>query len=165
VAMNQKNFQWNKEINHYEKGREGEKYIAAKLCEIGYKVLYVGGCQLYSITGEKFYSVDLEPFGKGQTFWVQAKFKNPRKFYPYCLNPDTGMELWRYNNLIQHQEESNLPVLVLFTDSTKKIYGEWLSNLPNCFSMEQLNTQNNAMMIYWFIKKLKDYKELLLKEK
>lgn len=52
----------------YIKGLSGEKYIAKKISELGYKVLYVGGCQLYSITGDKFYSVDLEPFGNGKTF-------------------------------------------------------------------------------------------------
>ena len=142
--------------SQYKKGAEGEKYIATKLSDFGYKVLYVGGCQLYSITGERFYSVDLEPFKSGKTFWVQAKYKEPRKFYP-----DTGMELWRYKNLIEHQKESGLPILVLFTDKTTQIYGEWLNNLPACFSMKQLNKKTNTMMIYWFLEKLKDYHDLL----
>lgn len=140
----------------FEKGREGEFYIASKIAELGYKVLYVGGCQLYNITGEKFYSVDLEPFGKGKTFWIQAKYKEPRTYYP-----DTGMELWRYQNLIKHEKESGLSVLVLFTDDSKRIYGEWLNNLFDCFSMEQLNKKTNTIMIYWLLEKLKDYKELL----
>ena len=144
------------ETKYYEKGLEGEKYIAQKVSELGYKVLYVGGCQLYSITGNKFYTVDLEPFGKGRTFWIQAKFKNRRKFYP-----DTGMELWRYKNLLKHQEESGIKILVLFTDNSKEIYGEWLDNLPACFSMEQLNKQTGDIMIYWLISKLKDYRKLL----
>ena len=138
------------------KGLEGEKYVAQKISELGWKVLYVGGCQLYNITGEKFYSIDLEPFGQGKTFWVQVKNKPPRNLYP-----DTGLELWRYQNLIKHQKESGLKILVLFTDDSKRIYGEWLDNLPQCFSMEQFNKRDSEMMIYWLVGKLKDYKELL----
>ena len=143
---------------NYNKGLTGEKYIAEKISELGYKVLYVGGCQLYSITGNKFYTVDLEPFGKGKTFWIQAKYKEPRKFYP-----DTGMELWRYKNLLQHQQESGVPILVLFTDNSKRIYGEWLDNLKNCVSLHKstFNTKTNTEMIYWLLKKLKDFKEIL----
>jgi len=145
----------------FAKGLIGEKYIAEKITELGYKVLYVGGCQLYSITGNKFYTVDLEPFGKGKTFWVQAKYKEPRTFYP-----DTGMELWRYNNLIKHQKESGLKVLVLFTDNSKKIYGEWLDNIDNCLSKYGglVNKQTGDEMIYWLCGKLKDYKELILSQ-
>ena len=29
------------------------------------------------------------------------------------------MELWRYNNLIKHQKESGLKVLILFTNNVK----------------------------------------------
>lgn len=146
------------EINYYSKGLEGEKYIASKISELGYKVLYVGGCQLYSITGDKFYTVDLAPFGNNKTFWIQAKYKEPRKYYP-----DTGMEYWRYKNLIKHQEESGLKVLVLFTDSSKKIYGEWLDNLPYCESCygSRLNKITGEAMIYWLCEKLKDYKILI----
>jgi len=142
----------------FDKGREGEKYIASRISELGYKVLYVGGCQLHHLTGERFYSVDLEPFGFGKTFWIQAKYKEPRKFYP-----DTGMELWRYNNLLKHQKESGIEVLVLFTDSSKKIYGEWVDNLDGCVSPygSTINTKTQTEMIYWLCNKLKDYKELL----
>jgi len=141
--------------NHI-KGLEGEKYIAAKLAEFGYTVLYVGGCQLYSITGGRFYCVDLEAFKGGKTFWVQAKKKPPRGKYP-----DTGMELYQYLNLIKHQKESGLPVLVLFTDDSQKIYGDWLDNLPGCFSMQQFNNKDKRMMIYWLLDKLKDYHDLI----
>jgi len=141
---------------NYIKGAEGEKYIAGKLTELGYKVLYVGGCQLYRITGEQFYSVDLAIFKNGKTFWVQAKKKPHRTKYP-----DTGMELYQYQNLLTHQKESGLPVLVLFTDDTQTIYGEWLNNLPTCFSMEQFNKKDNRMMIYWLLSKLKDYHDLI----
>jgi hypothetical protein len=142
---------------NYEKGAVGEKYIAQEISKLGFKVLYVGGCQLYSITGNKFYTVDLEPFGNGKTFWIQAKYKEPRKYYP-----DTGMELWRYKNLIKHEKESGLPILVLFTDSSQKIYGEWVKNLPQCISNygSKYNQYNNYEMIYWLLNKLKDYKEL-----
>ena len=142
---------------NYTKGAEGEKHIAAKLAEFGYTVLYVGGCQLYSITGERFYCVDLEAFKSGKTFWVQAKHKEPRTKYP-----DTGMELWRYQKLIAHQKESGLPVLVLFTDSSTQIYGEWLDNLPLCESNfgSKSNSQTGETMTYWLLGKLKDYHDL-----
>lgn len=143
---------------NYIKGAEGEKYIAAKLADFGYKVLYVGGCQLYSITGERFYSVDLEPFKNGKTFWVQAKHKEPRSKYP-----DTGMELWRYRNLVKHQKETGLQVLVLFTDTSTQIYGEWLDNLPLCESGfgSKANSKTGDTMIYWLLSKLKDYHDLI----
>ena len=146
------------ETTYYEKGLKGEKYIASKIAELGFKVLYVGGCQLYNITGDRFYSVDLEPFGFGKTFWVQAKHKEPRTYYP-----DTGMELWRYSNLIKHEKESGVPILVLFTDSSSEVYGEWLKNLPNCLSNygRQMNTKTGDEMVYWLVEKLRDYRELL----
>ena len=142
----------------FKKGATGEKYIAQKVSELGFKVLYVGGCQLYSITGDKFYSVDLAPFGFGKTFWIQAKHKEPRKYYP-----DTGMELWRYGNLVKHQKESGIKVLVLFTDNTKKIYGEWVDNLSQCLSNYggRTNQYTGDEMVYWLMNKLKDYKKLL----
>lgn len=144
--------------NKYDKGLKGEKYIASKISELGFKVLYIGGCQLYNITGDKFYSVDLEPFGYGKTFWVQAKYKEPRTHYP-----DTGMELWRYGNLVKHEKESGLSILVLFTDNSQKIYGEWLRNLPKCLSNlgSKINKQTGDEMTYWLLEKLRDYKELL----
>lgn len=73
------------------------------------------------------------------------------------------MELWRYNNLIQHEKESGIPVLVLFTDSSKKIYGEWVKNLKECKSYYggTFNKANNVEMIYWLLEKLKDYQELI----
>jgi len=145
-----------------DKGLSGEKYVASEISKLGYKVLYVGGCQLYNITGNHFYSVDLESFKDGFTFWVQVKSKEPRKYYP-----DTGMELWRYKKLIEHQKESGLPVMVLFTDKSKKIYGEWLDNLVNCVSNlgNQHNTKDNCEMIYWFVKKLTPLKSLFLPPK
>lgn len=140
------------------KGLIGEKYIAEKITQLGYRVLYVGGCQLYSTTGNRFYMVDLAVFGKGETLWVQAKNKEPRKFYS-----DTGMELWRYKALIEHQKESGLKVLVLFTDSSGQIYGEWLDNLQKCLSPYGglINKQTGNVMIYWLCSALKDYHELL----
>ncbi len=142
----------------FKKGEEGEKYVASEIAKLGFKVLYVGGCQLYSITGEKFYSVDLEPFGNGITFWVQVKNKEPRKYYP-----DTGMELWRYRNLQKHEEESGCPVLVLFTENSRKIYGEWLKNLPQCLSSfgSSGNSKTGDWMIYFLLEKLKPLKIIL----
>ena len=144
--------------NKYEKGAEGELHVTKKITELGFKVLFVGGCQRYSIDGLKFYCVDLLPFGKGKTFWVQVKNKEPRKYYP-----DTGLEKWRYEKLLQHQEESGNPVLLLFTDSSKKIYGEWVDNLKNCLSPYggTFNFQEHTEMTYFLVSKLKDYRELL----
>jgi len=138
------------------KGLKGEEYVAKKITKLSYKVLYVGGAQLYSITGSKFYTVDLALFGKGKTFWAQVKYKEPRRYYP-----DTGMELWRYRRLIKHQEESGLKVLVLFTDNSGKIYGEWLDNLPNCISPHTGKNKQGETMIYWLLEKLKDYRNLI----
>lgn len=146
------------ETKFHEKGAEGEKYIAQEIAALGYKVLYVGGCQLFNITGGRYYSVDLAPFGKGKSFWVQAKFKEPRDKYP-----DTGMELWRYKHLIKHETESGLPCLVLFTDRSKRIYGEWVKNLESCVSNtgRMWNRKDQVIMIYWLVERLKDLKDLI----
>ncbi len=142
----------------HQKGREGEKYVAAKVAELEYRVLYVGGSQLYTITGDKYYVVDLMAFKLGKCYWIQVKHKEPREFYP-----DTGMELFRYRRLCDLQKESGLAILVLFTDNSKRIYGEWLDNLPRCVSDlgNNYNRQTNTEMVYWLMEKLKDYRELL----
>lgn len=142
----------------YKKGLEGEQYIASKITELGYKIMYIGGAQMYSITGNKFYSVDLLAFGFGYSFFIQAKNKKPRTY-----KHDTGMELWRYENLVKHQEESGLKTIVLFTDDTKEVYGEWIDNLPCCKSehWDDFNFTDNTKMIYWDVNKLKDYRMLI----
>ena len=142
----------------FQKGLQGEMHVTQKLAELGFKILFVGGCQKYSMDGNSFYCVDLLPFGKGEVFWVQVKNKEPRKFYP-----DTGLELWRYKNLIQHQKESGKPVLLLFTDSSKKIYGEWVSNLQGCVSPHggRYNSKDKTEMIYFLVKKMRSCEDLL----
>jgi len=153
LVMNQANSK-----SHYDKGLSGEKYVASKISELGYTAIYIGGCQVYSINGNRFEVVDYVSFKDGRTFWVQVKNKEPRKFYP-----DTGMELWRYKNLVKYQQKTGLDILVLFTDSSKQIYGEWLNGLPSCISFcgSRQNTKTNTEMIYWLRDKLKDYRDLL----
>lgn len=152
------------------KGREGEERVAKALAQIGYKVVHVGGAVRYSIDGLRFFCADLLPFGKGDTFWVQVKRKEPRIYYP-----DTGLELWRFNALFKHEWESGRKVLVLFTDDsnnpwvnafpnlgTERIYGEWLSNLSTCrvVNGNQNNQYNGKEMVYFDLAKLKSYKTL-----
>ena len=141
-----------------KKGEEGEKYIAENVYKLGFKILIVGGRQLFEITGNKFGVTDLLGFANGKSFWIQAKHCEPRVCYP-----DTGMPLGKYYGLILQQKQSGIPVLVLFTDSTKKIYGEWLNNLHNCESPYggTYNSKTGQETIYWLTDKLKDYRELL----
>jgi len=136
----------------HKKGRIGEKYIALKLVELGYNVCELNG------EVEQFYRVDLEISKNGQKFWVQIKYKEPRRNYP-----DTGMELSQYRKLIEYQKDFSRKVLILFTDNSKRIYGEWVDNLYKCISpyWGTFNKVDNCEMIYWLTDKLKDYRKLL----
>lgn len=62
--------------------------------------------------------------GKGRSFFIQVKHKNPRKHYP-----DTGLEEWRFKRYLQFSQNAGLPMLLLFTDDTHSIYGGWISRL------------------------------------
>ena len=142
---------------NFNKGEEGEKWVAENLSKLGYKVIHVGGATKYSIDGGKFWCSDLFPFGKGRAFWVQVKNKEPRKFYP-----DTGLEYWRFENLKWLQKESGKGALILFTDNTKKIYGEWVKNLKEEKHGGEYNALDDEKMIYFWLKDLKGLADLLL---
>jgi len=140
------------------KGEEGEQRVAKAIAALGYNVLYIGGAVKYKIDGSRFCTIDLLPYGKGCSFFVQVKHKEPRVYYP-----DTGLELFRWKNLIWHQKEAGNPVLLLFTDSSKKIYGDWVNRLSRCISNNGsvYNKQNGQQMIYFLLAKLRTLEEIL----
>lgn len=142
----------------YSKGAEGEKRITEALIKLGYKIIFVGGAVKFTIDGNRFFCSDLLSYKNGKSFWIQVKYKEPRKFYP-----DTGLETWRYKRLLIHQKETGLPLILLFTDNSQRIYGEWLNNLLDCVSLKGSlhNSIDNTEMIYFLLEKLKDYKKLL----
>ncbi|MEK6881800.1 MAG: hypothetical protein AABY22_19435, partial [Nanoarchaeota archaeon] len=105
--------------------------------------------------GGRFFCSDLLPYRKGKIFWVQVKNKEPRKYYP-----DTGLERWRFDNLKFHQKETGRPVLLLFTDISKKIYGDWIDNLRDDKHPAMENKKDNIEMIYFWLADLKDLNKL-----
>lgn len=141
-----------------EKGLDGEKYIQQILSEHGWRSIYVGGKQFYEEFGSKFWVVDIVAWKEGKTIWVQAKSKEPRKYYP-----DTGFELWRYKNYNKHQKESGLPILILFVEESGRVYGDWLNNLETIKSNHgsTWNNKEGCEMIYFLVDKLCDPKDLL----
>jgi len=146
-----------KQINsNYKKGAEGESRVAEAITEKGFKVIHVGGAVKYSIDGTRFFCADLLPFGKRKTFWVQVKNKEPRRYYP-----DTGLELWRFERLKELEKESGRLVLLLFTDSSEQIYGNWVDNLVQEKHSGSYNTKDDKSMIYFWLKDLKSLEEFL----
>jgi len=143
-----------------KKGLEGEIRVAKAIAQKGYKVIFVGGAVKYSLDGTRFFCADLLPFGKRNTFWVQVKNKEPRIKYP-----DTGLELWRFKKLQELRKKSGRPVLLLFTDSSKKIYGDWIDNLVIDIQKHKSNwnSKDNCQMIYFWLKDLKSLDILLEK--
>jgi len=130
-----------------EKGDIGEKYITKQLIELGWKVFFP----------EDKYSISDRILMKGDKIYLaQFKFKEIR-----FIRPDTGFAKYQYENYKRDQEIHKLKLLVLFTDNSGEIYGEWLDNLHNCEPEEVLNKKDKQLMICWLKSKLKDYKELL----
>ena len=125
------------------------------LVDLGYVVIWVAGKTKYTKQGGVFFSADLLVFGKNNTFWVQVKHKEPREKYP-----DTGLEKSRYDTLKWLVDASGLMVLILFTDNSKKVYGEWLCNLKEENHGGEFNEQDKTEMIYFWLKDLKNIEEL-----
>ena len=131
-----------------QKGIEGEQYVSKELRSRGYFVINKG-------QQRKSEDLEVENPETNEEFYVQVKYKEPRKHYP-----DTGFEMWRYENYLKLNQQRKL--LILFTDNSGKIYGDWIDNL----GIEEghgntWNSEENCEMIYWWIKNLKDLRELL----
>lgn len=147
------------EIRKKKKGEIGEERVARVIKEKGYyEVIHVGGAVKYSIDGTRFGDADLLPYGKGNTFWVQVKYKDPRHFYH-----DTGLELWRFKRLQKLEEDSGMPVLLIFTDNSGRIYGDWIDRLPEDDKKHgnTWNSKEDCQMIYFWLRDLKDLVILL----
>jgi len=133
-----------------EKGKKGEIYVIKKILELGWKVM--DPLDKYSIWDYKL-SKD------GKEIYLQIKYKEPRIYYP-----DTGVGLKQFEKYLKFQEESKIPYLILFTDDSGRIYGDFLDNLKNNQSKKAIqNSKDQYEMIYWDIEILKDYIELIKK--
>lgn len=136
------------QTNIEQKGIKGEQWVSKNLRELS--------CFVQN-RGQHRFPFDLLVSKNGKEFGVQVKYKEPRIHYP-----DTGFEKWRWEMYKKWQNENEKKMLILFTDNSKKIYGNWLDNLGiekghgNCY-----NKENNCEMIYWWKKKLKDFTELI----
>ena len=134
--------------NIVKKGDLGERYIIKNILELGWKVM--DPLDKYSIWDYKL-SKD------GKEIYLQIKYKEPRIHYP-----DTGVGLKQFEKYLKFQEESKVPYLILFTDNSGRIYGEFLDILKNNQSNKATtNSKDQYEMIYWNLEILKDYKELL----
>jgi len=139
-----------------KKGKEGEEYIARVIADKGFQVIYVGGAVKYAIDETRFFCSDLLTYGNKKSFWIQIKNKEPRIVYP-----DTGLEMWRFEKLKELQEISSIPLLLLFTDSSKKIYGNWIDELKIESHPSDWNYKDNCQMLYFWKTDLKDLEELI----
>jgi len=131
-----------------EKGLIGEQWVSKQLREMGYLIKNRGQHRLpFDLLAEK----------NTFKFGIQVKDKEPRIHYP-----DTGFEKWRYRMYQKWQEDTGKKMLILFTDKSKKIYGNWLDFLGKEEGHGNTwNTKENCEMIYWWIQNLKILKELL----
>lgn len=89
------------------------------------------------------------------SWWVQVKYKEPRINYP-----DTGMQLYQYKKYIKFQENTRIPMLILFVERSGEIYGDWLYKLNNYKSSHggTYNEKDKQEMIYFLVDKLKAIK-------
>ena len=137
----------------FKKGRDGENYIADKFIESGFRVIHVGGATKHLIDKTIYWEADLLAYKGGRCFWVQAKNKEPRKFYP-----DTGLESWRLKKLFELEKESGISVLLLFTDKSGKIYGDFIESLK---PHQGNNLKDKVEMSYFWLRDLSELDKLL----
>ena len=142
--------------SNHEKGKTGELRVAEAITKYGFKVVHVGGATMYAQEGLRYFVFDLLPYGKGKSFWIQVKNKEPRNAYP-----DTGLEKWRWEKMKALTRESGMPMMLLFTDDSEKIYGDWISNLKEEVHGGEWNSKTNTEMIYFWLKDMKKLEDLL----
>lgn len=139
------------------KGALGEQRVAKALVEQGVQCIHTGGAVKRALDGTRYFSADLLCWRHGKAFWVQVKHKEPREKYG-----DTGLERWRLENLRRLEEQSGLPVLLLFTDSTGEVYGGWVASLPESPGHgNTYNSQTGDAMVYWWLHELRFLDELV----
>jgi len=148
--MKQRNFE-------FIKGSIGEHKVERFILNFGYRVIDTSQIVEYSQRNKKYFCADRLVFGKSNCFWVQVKNKEPRILYP-----DTGLEKWKFERLKQLQIESGIPVLLLFVDSSNKIYGNWIDRLRITDDHGNVwNSKENAEMIYFWLDDLLPLSKLL----
>ncbi len=160
MAMKQINskIEEEEEERRKKKGKIGEVRVAKALRKRGFRVGNVADKSEYINGGQYRYNeFDLLVFGYGHTFWAQVKNKEPRT---YC--PDTGLEQEKFEELCKSVKDSGSRILLLFTDDSKKIYGDWVSKLfENEIGYTGWNAPDKCLMIYFLLDNLKDLDELL----
>lgn len=149
--------QTNSNPEFYTKGECGERAVAKAINELGFNILFVGGAVKYKIDKTKFCTVDLLPYGSGESYFVQVKHKQRRKYYP-----DTGLEVYQWNNLLWHQEQSGIRVVLIFVEDGPIMYGGFIDELKNCISPhgDKFNHKDNRQMIYFLIEKMKPLNQI-----
>lgn len=135
-----------KQVNS-KKGEEGEQWIDDAVALFGWKIIKFDWWQA---------SADRLFYKEGKSILAQIKNKEPRKSYP-----DTGLEKYRFEKLKEMCRETGIKGMILFTDKTCNVYGDFTDNLKNEIHGGEYNSKNNTQMIYFWIKDLKTLKELL----
>jgi len=130
-----------------EKGGAGEDWIDGAMGLFGWKAIKFDWWQA---------SADRLYFRDGNCILAQCKNKEPRRVYP-----DTGLERSRFEAFKQMCADTGIPGMILFTDSTDDVYGEWLKNLKDESHPGQYNKKDGYEMIYFWLQDLKTIKELL----
>lgn len=137
MEINQTNF----------KGEDGEEWICEAVRLFGWEVIKFDWWQP---------SADRLFYKNGISILAQIKYKEPRLKYP-----DTGLERSKFEKLKEMCQETGIKGMILFTDSTSDIYGEFLELLKDEIHGGEYNTKNGQQMIYFWIKDLRKLKELL----
>src|SRR3990167_4976512 len=123
------------------KGEDGESWVDSAVELFGWGVLRMDWWQ---------HSVDRLIYKNGKAYLLQTKLKEPRIHYP-----DTGLEKNRYDKFKQLCRDTGLRGLILFTDLTGNVYGEFLDLLVEESHGGDTNTKNGEQMIYFWMKDLR----------
>lgn len=129
------------------KGEEGENWITEVVESFGWNVIKFDWWQ--SSADRLFYK-------EGKSILAQIKHKEPRIRYP-----DTGLERQRFLKFKEMINTSGIRGVILFTDSTGDIYGEYADLLKDEPHGGEYNSKNGVDMIYFWLKDLKILKNLI----
>lgn len=129
------------------KGELGEDYVDEAVKIFGWNVIKF---DFFQASADRIYYKD------GVSILSQMKYKEPRIMYP-----DTGLEMYKYNKLKSMSKETGIQGMILFTDASGRIYGDYLDCLKEEDHGGEFNKHDGVTMIYFWLKDLKELRELL----
>ncbi len=155
-----------------KKGKVGESEIAEWLKSRGNHILPIyeiekgqyAGPAVYSSGGETVIAPDMLVFGKGTTFWVEAKHKDAFSYHRKTQRFVTGIDLHHYSEYKKIQKMVEWPVWLFFLhrggqakDSPVSPSGLFCNSLNYLEDHENHRHDNHGKsgMVYWAIKHLR----------